>query len=262
MVTSNTCWRTSLTVAVVLGLLILPWAKVSPASASGNPVGQIVADIASLPFAQPDSCQGLVSAVQGGGIVEQDLDQALGTDFQPITITPNECTVLVTFIPIVGSYNDVIIAAQQYNPNNSTSVTNFYEKSFILAAEVTLVGFALDGTLYKASFQATGELNDGLKLGKLQSICGDTCYADVLSATYWFIKGAAISALDGFLTWVFTNLPSSITSNLPRPNDLPVLGSIGAFGIDQASLYLIACLAIIIAFALMRKWQYGTDESQ
>lgn len=245
--------KTFLTVGIILGLLVFPWARVSPVSASGNPVGEIAADIALMPSVQGNDCQAVISAVQGGGMVELDLNNAFGTDFAPLTVNSGECKVLVTFVPIVGSYDDVIIAAQQYNDSNPASVRDFYEKAFILAAEVMLVGFALDGTLYKASFQATGELNDGLKLGKLQSICGDVCYADVLSAIYWFINGTAVSALDGFVGWAITNLPSSVTTELPRPKSLGELGSIGALGTDEVSLYSLALVVILISFVVVRR---------
>lgn len=252
--------KTYIMVGVVLGLLLFPWARVPPASASGNPVGEMAADIALMPTVQGNDCQAVISAVQGGGLVEQELDNAFGTDFAPLTVNSGECTVLVTFVPIVGSYDDLIVAAQQYNGSNPDSVRNFYEKAFILAAEVMLVGFALDGTLYKASFQVTGELNDGLKLGKLQSICGDACYADVLSAIYWFINGTAVSALDGFLTWGFENLPASVTSELPRPKSLGGLGSIGALGPAEVSLYFLALVVILISFILMRRGSTEWDE--
>ena len=260
MVRRGSRTKTFLTVGIVLVLLFFSWARISPATASGNPVGEMAADIALMPTVQGNDCQAVISAVQGGGQVEQDLNNVFGTDFAPLVVNSGECKVLVTFVPLVGSYDDLIVAAQQYNASNPASVTNFYEKAFILAAEVTLVGFALDGTLYKASFQATGELNDGLKLGKLQSICGDACYADVLSAIYWFINGTAVSALDGFLTWAFENLPASITSELPRPKSIGVLGSIGALGPTEASLYFLALMVILISFVLIRRGSTGRDE--
>ena len=245
-----------LTIYLVVGIvlvLLIPWARVSPASASGNPVGEIAADIALMPSVPGNDCQAVISAVQGGGTVEQYLNQAFGTDFAPVTINSGECQVLLTFVPIVGSYNDLIVAAQQYNASNPASVRNFYEKSFILAAEVMIVGFALDGTLYKASYQATGELNDGLKLGKLQSLCGDTCYADVLSAIYWFINGTATSALDGFVTWSIDNLPASVTSELPKPASLGPLGSMGAMGPVEVFMYSLAIVTVLMLFILMKR---------
>ena len=237
----------------ILVVLLIPWARVSPASASGNPVGEIAADIALMPSVPGNDCQAVISAVQGGGTVELYLNQAFGTDFSPITINASECQVLITFVPIVGSYNDLIVAAHQYNASNPASVRNFYEKSFILAAEVMIVGFALDGTLYKASFQATGELNDGLKLGKLQSICGDVCYADVLSAIYWFINGTAVYALDGFVAWSIGNLPASVTSELPKPNSLGPVKSIGALGPDEVSMYSLSIVAVLMLLMLVKR---------
>ena len=216
-------------IPLIIALLVI--ARLPPAVASTNPVGPIVAEIASLPFAQPNSCQGVISAIQGGGQVERDLDSALGTNFQPFIVSPTECSVLVTFLPLIGTYNGLIMAAQQYNPNNPASVKNFYEQAFLLAAEVTLVGFALDGPLYEASFSATGELNDGLKLGKLRSICGNACYSDVLSSLFWFIKGTMSSAIVGFMSWATPYLPAADLPPLPSVCGVPVLGNIlTAFG--------------------------------
>lgn len=234
--------RTRLTVAVVLGLLLVPWGGIAPISASGNPIGEIVADIASLRPAQGSDCQAVISAVQGGGIVEQDLNQAFGTNFQTLTVDSGECSVLLAFVPIVGSYNDVIVAANQYNSSNPPSVTNFYEKSFILAAEVLLVGFALDGTLYKASFHATGELNDALKLGKLRSLCGDTCYSDVLSSIYWFLNGTASSAASDFLSWAGQYIGSKANTIQNAVPEFPSSSSI-----------LVLLTVIFMAYLLTRR---------
>jgi hypothetical protein len=86
---------------------------------------------------------------------------------------------------------------------------------------VTIVGIALDGVLYKAAFQTTGELNDGLKLGELRSLCGDTCYSDVLSSLYWFIKGTASSLIDDFLGWAASYLPDINQFGFPEfPSNL------------------------------------------
>jgi hypothetical protein len=206
-------------------------AHIPYAVASTNQIGPIVADIASLPLAQGSSCQGVMSAVQGGGLAENYLNQDLGTDFPPVTVSSQECSILVSFIPIIGTYNGLIVAAQDYSPSDPTSVENFYEQVFLTAAEVVLVEFALDGVLYKASFSATAELNDGLKLGKLQSICGNSCYSDVLSSLYWFIKGTMSTALDGFLSWAAKYLPTKDLPPLPSQCSVPILGSVlRAFG--------------------------------
>ena len=249
---SNHSLMAYLAVGIVVVLLI-PWARVVPVSASGNPVGEIAADIALMPSVPGNDCQAVISAVQGGGTVELYLNQALGTDFAPITVNAGECQALVAFVPLVGSYNNLIVAAHQYNASNPASVRNFYEQSFILAAEVMIVGFALDGTLYHASFQATGELNDGLKLGKLQSICGDVCYADVLSAIYWFINGTAVYALDGFVNWSIEHLPASVTNELPRPESLGPLKSIGALGPDEVFMYALSTAVILLLLVLAKR---------
>lgn len=229
MVSQRSPMKSYLSVLVVMSLLLLPVIQVFPVSASGNYVGQIVADIASLPYAQGDSCQAVISAVQGGGLVEHYLNQGLGTDFQPITVDSGECALLVSFIPIVGSYNDLIVAAQRYDSNNQTSVKDFYVKAFLLAAEVTVVGIMLDGLLYKTAFRATGELNDGLKLGMLRGLCGDACYSDVLSSLYWFIKGTASELLVDFMSWAAAFIPASALPPLPPVCSVPVIGWILSF---------------------------------
>jgi hypothetical protein len=218
--------RNSGCVAAVVVLALLIGARVPASFAATNQVGPIVADIASLPFANGNSCQGVITAVQGGGLVESDLNKALGTDFQPFAVSSPECAVLVSFIPVIGTYNNLIEAAIAYDPNNPQTVTNFYEQAFLLAAEVSIVGFALDGTLYEASYDAVGQLNDGLKLGKLRSVCGNECYSDVLSALYWFIKDTASGALDGFLSWASSYLPVQDLPPLPWACSVPIFGAL------------------------------------
>ncbi len=221
--------RNYLAVVVVLSLLLLPMVQPFAVSASPNHVGQVVAEIASLPYAQGNSCQGVIDAVQGGGVVERYMNQGLGTDFQPITVSADQCKLLVTFVPIVGSYNDLIVAARQYNPIDPASVRSFYVKAFLLAAEVAVVGIALDGVLYKAAFRSTAVLNDELRLGKLQSVCGDVCYSDALSSVYWFIKGTASGLLDDFVSWAGAFIPAGVLPPLPPICSVPILGDILRF---------------------------------
>jgi len=219
-----------LTVVASLAVMLIVVASM-PTARAANPIGQFVGQIASLPVAQPGSCQGVITAIQGGGKVEADLNLALGTNFQPFTVSGSECTVLVSFLPVIGTYDNLIEAAIAYNPNNPRTVSNFYEQAFLLAAEVTIVGFALDGTLYEASYDAVGQLNDGLKLGKLRSVCGNTCYRDVLSSLYWFIKDTAAGALDGFLNWASSYLPVQDLPPLPPACSIWIIGALlSAFG--------------------------------
>jgi len=224
----NRSYRLIASAAVILIII----ASVPTVRASVNPVGPLVADIASLPLAQGNSCQGVISAVQGGGQVEQYLDKYTGTNFQSIVVSSGECSVLVSFVPLIGTYNGLIVAAQNYNPNNPKSVQNFWEQAFLVAAEVTLIGFALDGVLYETSFNAVAELNDGLKLAKLRSLCGTGCYSDVLSSLYWFINDTMAGAMGNFLQWAARYLPTSELPPLPPMCGVPILGGLlAAFGL-------------------------------
>jgi len=150
-------------------------------------------------------------------------------NFQPVTVSEDQCKFLVSFVPIVGSYNDLIVAARQYEPNDPASVRNFYFKALVLAAEITVVGIALDDFLYKTAFKSTAILNDELKIGKLQSVCGDACYSDVLSATYQFINGTASGLLDDFISWAAAFIPLRNVPPMPPICSAWIIGDILRF---------------------------------
>lgn len=180
----------------------------------GQAVGQAASSIATLQPVQTggDPCNEVIQVIQGSGTVENYINKGFGTDFQTVSVSSPDCTVLVTFIPVVSSYNNLITAAQQYNAANSTSVNNFYVQSFVFAADITIV----DGAVYKAAFRSTGELNDALKLGKLRESCGDTCYSTALSSIYWFLKDTGSQELDDFMIWAGSYVNLSPQSNVPQ----------------------------------------------
>ena len=208
----------------ILGLIISISLHINLANANspnymGQAVGQAASSIAGLPSVQTggDPCNEVIQVIQGSGTVEKYINQGFGTDFQAVGVSSSDCTVLVTFVPVIGSYDSLITTAQQYNASNSTSADNFYVQSFVFAADVTIV----DGALYKAAFRSTGELNDALKLGKLRELCGDTCYSAALSSIYWFLKDTSSQELNNFMSWAGGQFIISPQPNVPSPTTIP-----------------------------------------
>lgn len=141
-----------------------------------------------------------------------DMNSLLGTNFNQASIN-NACSFGIQVAPMLGTYNGVIQSARSLDPNNATSITSFYEKLFLLAADVFIVNSAIDELSYKTAFKSTGELNDSLKLGKLSELCGDACYSEVLSQIHWFIRDNFGNMLNDFLGWAGNRIePSSCPS--------------------------------------------------
>ena len=116
-------------------------------AAAPNYVGQAAAAIAGLPSVKGDSCNAVMQAIQEGGTAENYINSDLGTDFKPVKVPPDMCSLITNFVPLVGAYNDMLTAANQYNVSNQTSVNGFYVKTFVVAAEVTVVGLDVPITL-------------------------------------------------------------------------------------------------------------------
>lgn len=192
---------------VVLTLLLLPISQAPNVYAQPQiSVGQAVAGIAALPRVQSSSCEDVTNVLRNGDIVVNYLNQGLSTNFERVKIPPTlsseqSCATLLKVLPVVSSYNDLILAAKRYDPNNPTTVREFYVKAFLLAAELTIVNGLLEKAAFNIAFKSTGELNNALKLGKLRSLCGDTCYVEVLRSLHWFIRNNVSQVLDDLQSW-------------------------------------------------------------
>ena len=177
-----------------------------------QPAEQLAAQIRGYPQINGTDCSSLLELVSNGNQMIGDMNSILGTSFDQTNIN-SACSYGIQIAPMLGTYNDVILSARLVDPNNATSVTSFYEKLFLLAADVFIVNSAIDEISYKTAFRTTGELNDGLKLGKLAALCGDVCYSEVLSQIHWFIRDNFNGMLNDFLSWAGTKLePNSCAS--------------------------------------------------
>lgn len=127
------------------------------------------------------------------------MDGTLGTGFGRIAqLDPSNCDVVIWYLPILGSYNKLIQDSKKLDPKNSTSVQTFYIDAFILSSDFVLLN---DKLAYKAAFEATGEINDALRLGKLRSVCGDECYRLALSGIHWSVREKMSQYLCEFENW-------------------------------------------------------------
>src|SRR5207245_2630582 len=95
------------------------------------------------------------------------------------------CDVVVQYIPVLGTYNSLVVASRVLDPNNATSVKRFYQDAFLLSSDFIIINDAL---AYKVAFKSTGDLNNNLGLATLRSVCGNDCYRVVLSGIHWTIR--------------------------------------------------------------------------
>jgi len=110
---------------------------------------------------------------------------SLGFGFRPIQIDTSNCDVVIQYVPVIGTYNKLVLDSQNFDSNNATSVRTFYEDAFMLSSDLIIFN---DAIAYHVAFATTGELNDALGLATLRSVCGDECYSVVLSGIHWSIR--------------------------------------------------------------------------
>jgi len=115
----------------------------------------------------------------------QDMARSLDAGVGGIQIDESNCDLVLHYVPVVGSYNQLILSARSFNQNNVTSVKVFYEDAFLLSSQMIIIN---DYAAYRVAFTSTGELNDALGLGTLRSLCGDECYSVVLSGIHWTVR--------------------------------------------------------------------------
>jgi len=174
------------------------------------PAAELASEVKSLPLINDSSdCPSVSTAVSNSIVIMQEMAGAFGVGFRSIQFDPSNCDVAVKYVPIVGSYNELVMAARQFNPNNATSVEVFYEDAFVLSSNMIIIN---DSVAYDMAFTSTGELNDALGLGTLRSLCGDVCYSAVLSGIHWTIR----TYMDAFLC----TFESYLTKYLPIPMEL------------------------------------------
>jgi hypothetical protein len=141
--------------------------------------------IKTLPAIDDQQCQGVSSSVTNALTIIQDMDSTIGTGFRAVQFDASNCDVVMQYLPVLGTYNSLILASRSLDPNNATSVKVFYEDAFLLSSDVVIIN---DKVAYNVAFKSTGEMNDALGLARLRSVCGDDCYRVVLSGIHWTIR--------------------------------------------------------------------------
>jgi hypothetical protein len=155
--------------------------------------------INKLPVINTQVCQGAPDLIANVLTVIQDMDGTLGTGFGRVAkFDAHTCDIAVGFVPILGSYNQIVNYSKTLDPRNSTSVTKFYEDLFVLSSDFMLVN---DKVAYKVAFESTGDINDALRLNKLRDLCGDDCYRATLSAIHWSTREDLNQYMCEFENW-------------------------------------------------------------
>jgi hypothetical protein len=171
---------------------------VAPAETAAN-------EVKNFPMVNNQACDGVSPMLSNTLDIIQDMSRSFGASFAPVQIDLSQCDIVIQFVPIVGSYNNLIMSAKNFDPNNTTSVKLFYEDAFILSSNFIIIN---DAVSYKIAFKATSELNDALGLATVRSLCGDECYSVVLSGIHWTIRDYMDSFFCQFEDWALKYAPT------------------------------------------------------
>lgn len=154
--------------------------------------------IKSFPTIEDQRCQGVSSAVANTLTILQDMDRTIGTGFGLLQFDASNCDIVIQYLPLLGTYDSLILASRSLDPNNATSVRVFYENAFLLSSDFIIIN---DKVAYNIAFKSTGEMNNALKLAKLSEVCGDDCYRVVLSGIHWTIRVYMDQFICQFESW-------------------------------------------------------------
>lgn len=201
-------------IAVVLAVVFILPAVVSSQVCAGNelviqPAVQLASEIQGLPIVTDNNCTELVQDAQN---MMTSMNEILSTKYATLAVSL-VCGNYGQFVPLLDSYNSTITSARLVNENNNATIVQFYENLFLMAANFAVVNAAVDFALYKISFATVGDINDGLGLATLRSICGNSCYSWVLHEIYQFIDNNLQNLVGNSETWASTlELPQSCSS--------------------------------------------------
>ena len=193
-------------IAAIVLILILPRLGGSTELATAaSPAAQ---QLASFPLANAVTCDDVRQVAPQWNLTVGQINTMAGTLFDKIGLNKLDCDHIIDYVPLVGSYNDLVLTAKHFDSKNGTSVRAFYLTGVIFGADATL----LDAKVaYKLAYRITGYFNDLLGLRGVAGLCGYGCYGQFLSSIHWFVRTHANEILAQFETWVVQNL-----SNLPQ----------------------------------------------
>ncbi len=154
--------------------------------------------IKSLPSIDDHACQGVSTIIANTLTILQDMDRTIGTGFGLLQFDASNCDVVIQYLPLLGTYDSLVLASKSVDPNNASSVKMFYEDAFLLSSDFVIIN---DKVAYNIAFKSTGEMNDALKLAKLSDVCGDDCYRAVLSGIHWTMRVYMDQFLCQFESW-------------------------------------------------------------
>jgi hypothetical protein len=185
-------------VFLLLAFIVIEQQISTPKSPAVDLAVTLANRIKSLPTINDQTCQGVSGAVANTLTILQDMDRTIGTGFGLLQFDASNCDVVVQFVPVLGTYDSLILASRSVDPNNATSVKVFYEDAFLLSSDFIIIN---DKVAYNIAFKSTGEMNNALKLAKLGEVCGDDCYRVVLSGIHWTIRVYMDQFLCQFESW-------------------------------------------------------------
>ena len=200
--------KAALVILLFLGfIIILPSISTLFQAPEADLAVRLADQIRTLPTIDDQKCKGVSDGVANTLTIMQDMDRTIGTGFGAIQFDVSHCDIVIQYLPILGTYDLLILASRSLDPKNTTSVKVFYEDIFLLSSDFVIIN---DDVAYKVAFRSTGEMNDALHLARLRSLCGDECYRVVLSGIHWTLRVYMDQYLCDFENWAsqYVQFPS------------------------------------------------------
>jgi len=185
-------------VFLLLAFMLFQQQASTPKSPAVDLAVTLANQIKVLPSIDDHACQGVSTTLANTLTILQDMDRTIGTGFGLLQFDASNCDVVIQYLPLLGTYDSLVLASKSVDPNNASSVKMFYEDAFLLSSDFVIIN---DKVAYNIAFKSTGEMNDALKLAKLSDVCGDDCYRAVLSGIHWTMRVYMDQFLSQFESW-------------------------------------------------------------
>ena len=121
----------------------------------------------------------------------------LGFDFSHIEATNEQVAEVEGLIPLIGPYNDLIRAAEEFDEDDPDTVNEVYVAALTFAGDTVLWKGKL---AFRFAWKATGVLTDLFQLKRLNTLCGWTCVKVVMSKLHWYLRNYATDLLKEWQT--------------------------------------------------------------
>jgi len=173
---------------------------------------RLIKGVANLPLADVESVTTYHEFADYSNLLIGELGRDGWFDLQKLEGSEKEykeiSKVITEWTPLLGNYNEVVLAARNYDENNEHSSKEFYKAAGIFTVELALI---LSATYYKVAFKAVGWLYQKSGLTTV-AFHHPEIVSFVLSKAHWSIRKFLVDSSSEFIDQLITYIENIVSS--------------------------------------------------